>query len=150
MISSCISQMDFIHKSFHKFFTNNSQIIHKCISQIAMIMGSDGSDFVFHRGFFFFLCVTLGFWTALFESTYGRLLLEQYFSFRDLVIRPWSLLQAPSQLNDNSLLKTFFQRSIYGCIRLLYLYMIFMMQIFVYVICTLFTAKKKLSKETKK
>ena len=59
-----------------------------------------------------FSCIALVFWTTLFESTYGRLLLEQYFSFRDLVTRPQSLLQVPSQLNDNSLLKIFFQRSI--------------------------------------
>ena len=101
--------------AFHKYIL--------FISQIVRLMASGLSDFAFHRGFF--SCMALVFWTTLFESTYGRLLLEQYFSFRDLVIRPWSLLQAPSQLNNNSLLKTFFQRSIiwlsmiviplYGC-----------------------------------
>ena len=35
----------------------------------------------------FFSCVTLVFWTALFESTYVTLLLDQCFSFRGLMIR---------------------------------------------------------------
>ena len=52
----------------------------------------------------FFSCIALVFWTALFESTYGRLLLEQCFSFRGLVIIPEGPRQATSQLNDNSLL----------------------------------------------
>lgn len=48
---------------------------------------------------------------AVFENTIERLLLEQCFSYRDLVIRPWGLLQAPSLLNNNSFVKTFLPRS---------------------------------------
>ena len=58
-------------------------------------------------------CVSLVSWTALFKSIYRRMLLEQYFSFRDLVIRSKGLLQVCFQVNDNSLFKTFFQTSIY-------------------------------------
>ena len=59
--------------------------------------------------FLSFLASSMIFLAPLFESTFERLLLEQYFSFRDLVIKPQELLQVPSLLNDNSLLKTFFQ-----------------------------------------
>ena len=37
---------------------------------------------------FSFLATFVIFWAAVFESTFGRLLLEQHFSYRDLVIRP--------------------------------------------------------------
>ena len=110
-----------ISQIFDKSFTNHSQM------HFANRQANGQWSFRFRSTADFFSCVGLGFWTALFESTYGRLLLEQYFSFRDLVIRPLGLLQAPSQLNDNSLLKTFFQRSIYDCIQLLYLCIVFMM-----------------------
>ena len=40
------------------------------------------------------------------------------------MIRLKDLLQDPSQLNDNSLLSTFFQNFINGYIQVLYLYMI--------------------------
>ena len=46
------------------------------------------------------------------ESTFGRLPLQQHFSFRDLMIRLSGPLQLPSILNDNSLLKTFLQKFI--------------------------------------
>ena len=36
----------------------------------------------------FFLASSVIFWAAVFESTFARLLLEQHFGFRDLVIRP--------------------------------------------------------------
>lgn len=52
----------------------------------------------------FFSWVSFGdFWEAIFENIYGRLLLEKYFSFRDLMIRPQGLLQVSSQLNENSI-----------------------------------------------
>ena len=51
-------------------------------------------------------------WAAVFESTFGRLHLEQNCSFRKLVIGLYGLLQVPFLLNDNSLLKTLLQRSI--------------------------------------
>ena len=73
------------------------------ISQNVRLTVSDLPDFVLYRGFFFSR-IALVFWTALFESTYGRLLLEQCFSFRGLVIIPEGPRQATSQLNDNSLL----------------------------------------------
>ena len=61
---------------------------------------------------FSFLASSVIFWATMFESIFGRLHVERHCSFRDLVIRPSGLLQVPSLLNDNSLLKTFFQRSI--------------------------------------
>ena len=61
---------------------------------------------------FSFLASSVIFCATMFESIFGRLHVEQHCRFRDLVIRPWRLLQAPSLLNDNSLLKTFLQRSI--------------------------------------
>ena len=65
---------------------------------------------------FHFLHSTVGFFISCifcdFVETFGRLLFEKHFSFRDLVIRPLGLQQVPVLLNDNSLLKTFFQRSI--------------------------------------
>ena len=63
-------------------------------------------------GFFSFLASSVIFWVTVFESTFGRLLLEQHFSFRGLVIRPYGLLQVLSLLSDNTLLKNFLQRSI--------------------------------------
>ena len=60
---------------------------------------------------FSFLASSVIFWAAVFQSTFERLLLEQHFSFRELMIRPSGLLQVPSPLNDNSLLKTFLQWS---------------------------------------
>ena len=61
---------------------------------------------------FSFLASSVIFWATMFESIFGRLHVERHCSFRDLVIRPSGLLQVPSLLNDNSLLKTFLQRSI--------------------------------------
>ena len=74
---------------------------------------------------FSFLASSVIFWTAVFESIFERLLLEQHFSFRELMIRPSGLLQVPSPLNDNSLLKTFLQWStilLYTIIISLYFY----------------------------
>ena len=59
---------------------------------------------------FSFLAPSVFFWAVVFESTFGRLLVEN-FSFRTLMIRPQGLLQTLSLLIDNSLLKTFLQRS---------------------------------------
>ena len=56
--------------------------------------------------------VSVIFWVAVFESIFGRLHLEQHCRFWDLVIRLQGLLQVPSLLNDNSLLKNFLERSI--------------------------------------
>ena len=62
---------------------------------------------------FLFLCLLWSFERlCLKTSLRDCFLLEQYFSCRDSVIRPYGLLQFPSLLNDNSLLKTFFQGSI--------------------------------------
>ena len=94
-------------------------------------------------------CIFQLFWTVVFNSTYGRLLLQQYFSFWDLLIRPPQSYVSSFQLNNNSLLKTFFPRSIYDRIRLLHLYIIVTLQPFVYDICILFTGKK-LNKQTNK
>ena len=80
--------------SFHKYISFISQNVRLTVSDLSDL--SSTADF--------FSCFALVFWTALFESTYGRLLLEQCFSFRGLVIRPLGLRQAPSQLNDNSIL----------------------------------------------
>ena len=43
-------------------------------------------------------------------------------------------------MNDNSLLRTFFQ-VLYDCMRLLYIYIIFMLYFFVYDLYTLFKGK---------
>ena len=69
------------------------------------------SDFALHSGFF--SCVICFFGQLVFESNYVRLLLEQHFRFRDLVIRADGLLQIPSQLNETStsLLEMILQRS---------------------------------------
>ena len=41
---------------------------------------------------FFSFASSVIFWVAMFESTFGRLLLEQHFSFRDFLTRPYGLL----------------------------------------------------------
>ena len=61
--------------------------------------------------FFLFLLLLWFFGQLCFKAPLWRLLLEQYCSFKDLEIKPCGLLQVPSLLNDNSLLKTFLQRS---------------------------------------
>ena len=76
------------------------------------------SDFFFHREYFPGHLAT----TAVFESIYGSLLQEKYFCLRDFIIRPWGLVQVPSQLNDNSILTTSFQISLNNCILVLCCY----------------------------
>ena len=87
---------------------------------------------------FSILASSVIFWAGVFESIFGRLHLEQHCSFRDLFIRPEGLLQVPSLLNENSLLKTFLQRSIKSLndyMQLLCLYIIVLLKHFVYGPC---------------
>ena len=97
MVSWCISQKHFIH------FTNrqaNGQWSFRFCPPPRI----------------FFSSIAQVFWTALFESTYGRLLLEQYFSFRGLVIK----LKFFCKLLLNWIIihssKLFFRDSLHDCI----------------------------------
>ena len=79
---------------------------------IVMFTTSGPSVFCTQLQVFSYLASSVIFWAAVFENVFGSLHLDQHCSFRDLVIRFLGLLQVPSLLNDNSLLKTFLQRSI--------------------------------------
>ena len=115
MVNSWISRMHFIH--FTNRLANGQWSLRFCRPpQI------------------FFSCVLLVFWTILSKSTYGRLVLKQYFSFRGLVKFLTNLMIIYSS-------KRFFRDPLYDCIWLLYLYVIAMMQLFVYGPRTLFTGK---------
>ena len=103
------------------------------ISQIVWLTASNLPDFGLHRGLFFL--PSCWFFGPLCLKALMGLLLEQYSSSRDLVIRSYGLLQVLYQLNDNSLLKTFFQRSIIWSNTIVILLYHFYGQTFVYGLC---------------
>ena len=85
--------------------------------------------FALHRRFFSFLASSVIFWVAAFESTFVRLLLEQYFSFRHLVIRisdkVFCKFFSYSMIIHSS--KPFSRNPLYDCAWLLYLFLIVML-----------------------
>ena len=110
------------------------------------VNGLWSSSFCPTQQIFSFFESSVIFWAIMFEITFGRLLLEQYFSFSDLVIRPKGILQVSSLLSNNSLLKTFFQRSIIW----LHTIIISLYCCYVVIFCTLFMGKTTKQKKRKK
>ena len=95
------------HWSFHAF--------HKCALFISQVVRLTKIFQTVHSTADFFSCIFWVFWTTLFESTFGRILLEQYFSFSDLVfykfLPNWTIIH----------FSIFFLRdSLWNCIQLLH------------------------------
>ena len=89
------------------------------------------------------------------ESTFGRLPLQQHFSFRDLMIRLSGPLQLPSILNDNSFLKTFLRKFITSWYTIIFISFLccnvfYMIYVFFVFCCFFFTGKATKQTTTKK
>ena len=147
------SQRWFLKRSSLSSYTFWGQTVEECHFLIVIFTASGLSVFCTPLQVFSCLASSVIFWATMFESIFGRLHAEQHCPFRDLVIRPWGLLQVPPLLNDNSLLKTFLQRSIiwlHAIVMSLYHSYVVTFYIwslyFVYDLCILFTGKTKKKK----